>query len=279
MNMGIMAQQIKRYRQKTGMTQEQLGAKIGVSKQAISKWECGGLPDADTLPLLADALHISVDTLFGREEIDISSLIACKLCHVPESECSQLALTFCYAIAVGLLRNESATENFLKVLDDTAFMTSDGNDYYIKLMQDKCIVNLRLSADFKQFFVMTEPNDGLKARFSDTESLRGVLGIFADKRLFSIICYMYSRRNTPIFASLISKVTEIPLSELEECMDILHEHHLVDSVVVATVDGMMKAYMFRQENSVIPLLSFADQLAKPEHRDVIAVFERNKPLL
>ena len=90
---------------------------------------------------------------------------------------------------------------------------------------------------------------------------------------------MYSRRNTPIFASLISKVTEIPPAELEHCMEILKEHQLVDSVVVATVDGMMDAYMFRQENSVIPMLSFADQLARPEHRDAIAVFDRKKPLL
>ena len=46
------------------LTQEELAAKIGVSKSAIAKWETdGGLPDRDNLKKLAEAISLSVDEL------------------------------------------------------------------------------------------------------------------------------------------------------------------------------------------------------------------------
>ncbi len=51
-----------------GFTQEELAVKIGVSRQAVSKWETGdALPDLPKLMSLADALNISMDALCGRK--------------------------------------------------------------------------------------------------------------------------------------------------------------------------------------------------------------------
>lgn len=45
---------IKRLRQNKGMTQEKLGEVLGISGQAVSKWESGAaLPDIMILPTLA----------------------------------------------------------------------------------------------------------------------------------------------------------------------------------------------------------------------------------
>ncbi|MBQ6407692.1 MAG: helix-turn-helix transcriptional regulator [Butyrivibrio sp.] len=47
-----------------GLTQEELGKKIGVSKSAIAKWETnGGLPDRDNLKKLSEVMNVSVDEL------------------------------------------------------------------------------------------------------------------------------------------------------------------------------------------------------------------------
>ena len=48
--MSVIGQQIKKYRTLRGITQEQLGNTIGVTTQAVSKWERGGTPDAELLP-------------------------------------------------------------------------------------------------------------------------------------------------------------------------------------------------------------------------------------
>ncbi len=51
--MDTIGQQIKRYRVEMGYTQEKLGQLIGVTTQAVSKWERGSVPDAELIPLIA----------------------------------------------------------------------------------------------------------------------------------------------------------------------------------------------------------------------------------
>ncbi|MBR1765347.1 MAG: helix-turn-helix transcriptional regulator [Ruminococcus sp.] len=58
---------IKRLRKKKQMTQEQLADMVGVSAQAVSKWESGGYPDPSLLPKIADSLDTGIDELYGRE--------------------------------------------------------------------------------------------------------------------------------------------------------------------------------------------------------------------
>ena len=57
---------IKRLRVNKGITQEQLGEALGVSGQAVSKWENeSALPDILFLPKLAEYFGISIDELMG----------------------------------------------------------------------------------------------------------------------------------------------------------------------------------------------------------------------
>ncbi len=61
----IVAQKIKEFRNENQLTQEQFGNLLGISGQAISKWEreeC--YPDITILPDLADTLCCKVDDFF-----------------------------------------------------------------------------------------------------------------------------------------------------------------------------------------------------------------------
>ena len=56
------------FRKARGWTQAELGEKIGVSNQAVSKWESEtSMPDVMLLPVLADAFGCYIDELFSRE--------------------------------------------------------------------------------------------------------------------------------------------------------------------------------------------------------------------
>lgn len=62
-------ERIAAVRKAAGLTQEQLGQRLGVTRQAVSKWESGQtLPDAATIAHLCDSLQVSADyILLGRE--------------------------------------------------------------------------------------------------------------------------------------------------------------------------------------------------------------------
>ena len=64
---------IRELRRRDGRKQEDLANALGVTNQAVSRWEAnGGYPDMEMLPAIANYFHVSIDELFGyskdREE-------------------------------------------------------------------------------------------------------------------------------------------------------------------------------------------------------------------
>lgn len=64
-----LGQKISELRRERGMTQENLAEKMGVSPQAVSKWENDiSCPDINLISKLADVFGVSADTLLRGEE-------------------------------------------------------------------------------------------------------------------------------------------------------------------------------------------------------------------
>ena len=64
--MNDFAQRIITLRKELSMTQEQLAQELGITAQAVSKWETGqSYPDITLLPKLAEVFHVRVDELLG----------------------------------------------------------------------------------------------------------------------------------------------------------------------------------------------------------------------
>lgn len=63
--MNKIGNNIKLLRKAKGITQEELADAVHVSFQAVSKWENGGAPDIETLPVLANFFGVSIDELMG----------------------------------------------------------------------------------------------------------------------------------------------------------------------------------------------------------------------
>ena len=65
----MLAENIKKYRTKLGLTQEALARKADISYNTIIKLEAKGImdPRMETLKKLAGALEVSIDKLIGRE--------------------------------------------------------------------------------------------------------------------------------------------------------------------------------------------------------------------
>jgi len=89
---------IKKLRAENNITQDTLATAIGVTPQAISRWESeGGYPDIELLPALADFFSVSIDELLGyklsqREQELVS--IKKKIKHLNEVGTHQKNLIF-----------------------------------------------------------------------------------------------------------------------------------------------------------------------------------------
>lgn len=67
----MFSENLVQMRKLLSMTQEELAEKVGVTRQAVAKWEAGdSLPDLEKSKLLAEALNVSLDELANHEPED-----------------------------------------------------------------------------------------------------------------------------------------------------------------------------------------------------------------
>ena len=64
-------EKIQHYRRRAGMSQETLAEKLGVSRQAVSKWETGdAMPEISNLLMMAKVFGVTTDHLLSEEDPD-----------------------------------------------------------------------------------------------------------------------------------------------------------------------------------------------------------------
>ena len=64
-----LAEKLKFLRKQAGMSQEQLAEKLGVSRQAVTKWETdAGIPDIENVIAISALFDISIDELLSNEK-------------------------------------------------------------------------------------------------------------------------------------------------------------------------------------------------------------------
>lgn len=67
-----LGKRIVAHRKRLGLTQDQLAEKMGITAQAVSKWENDqSCPDISALPQLADIFKITLDALLGRDSAEM----------------------------------------------------------------------------------------------------------------------------------------------------------------------------------------------------------------
>lgn len=65
-----LSEKLYALRKKGGLSQEQLAEQLGVSRQAISKWESGkAVPESDTLVSISNFFNVSLDYLMKEDDL------------------------------------------------------------------------------------------------------------------------------------------------------------------------------------------------------------------
>ena len=88
----MLSKNLKIFRERKGLTQENVAEALNVVRQTISKWEKGiSVPDADMLIRLAEVLDVSVSELIGSDVADEKNedMIAVELARVVDQLASR----------------------------------------------------------------------------------------------------------------------------------------------------------------------------------------------
>lgn len=82
-----LGDKIRELRRRDGRTQENLAEALGVTSQAVSRWESGGsYPDVEIIPSIANYFGITIDELFGYQS-DREEKIKAILAKADEAFC------------------------------------------------------------------------------------------------------------------------------------------------------------------------------------------------
>ena len=93
------ANRLLQYRKENNLSQEELAEKIGVSRQAVSKWELDEtLPDTDNLIKIADLFFVSVEYLVNADVYRVESSSKIKLQDIDKYDVVNFLAAFSSAL-------------------------------------------------------------------------------------------------------------------------------------------------------------------------------------
>lgn len=124
---------IARLRKEKGVTQEELAVALGVSNQAVSKWEAGKCcPDIEILPELARYFRVSIDELIGYKPFtqagssSTADDLLLRAIEIAKESQKISTLTLQRKLCIGYARAES----LLLAMEDGGFIVRDETKRY-----------------------------------------------------------------------------------------------------------------------------------------------------
>ena len=265
---GMLSERIAALRKERGLTQEQLGKMVGVSYQAVGKWEKGGAPDVELLPVLAEQLGVTIDALFGLEggeKIRMEDAVYRWMLTVPQGRrVDQLCrLVWSAAGAVISSKPEDAMDisGYEKCCEtETA---EDGKPVrWLRrtriAMEDGTILGIRAD-DMSFAAIFPEPEAGWEAFLEGNGLYRRLFETLAKPHCLELLEYLHSkppaaRRYTP---GAIARPMGLAAAEVQSLMDDLTELNLLSRAELETEDGLINSYLLSEDEALTPFLYFA----------------------
>lgn len=280
---------ITRLRKERGLTQEQLGQLVGVSAQAVSKWEKGGAPDVELLPLLADRLGVSMDALFGRAEpstADMTTQFQQWLLSIPSKERFSTLFEL-LAVTSTCMGSDLMNSGILPPmsLGDTCYMDSVVPTLPSRTWLRACVHAEEglllgvLAKDFPLYLLMPEPPQGFESNLPTSEACRKLFSALALPGAMEILLYLHRREKNFYHPSAIAKQTNLPLEDVQTALSQLEECKLLKKQNLELENGLTQVYTLHDNYALVPFLCFARWVMQWEDAYIFSCDIRNRPIL
>ncbi|MCM1124473.1 MAG: helix-turn-helix domain-containing protein [Ruminococcus flavefaciens] len=261
MNDSIIGRQISKFRKAAEMTQEELGEAVGISSQAVSRWECGGAPDIALLPAIADKLGVTVDALFGRdgsECADIEDVVGGWLCSVPKKERLDRLCRLVWSSVKYLLEDGLGIPE-MGYLETCHPDMGDGlNRLMLSQIRTADGILLDIHAEDLSFVTLwPEPKEGYAAWLAPKEEYRRLFGILSRQGCLELLEYLHCRKRSYFVAEAAAKQLGMSCETVEGLLNALEGLQILRFMELELDSGEVKAYELAEPAAFVPFLYIA----------------------
>ena len=266
-----IGQKIKKLRQDKKVTQEELASQLGVSTQAVSKWENGGLPDIALIPNIASFFSVSIDELFSLDSSRYKSLpniIHSFLKNTEMEKKMQEAFKLTWEIEKGVF---SDTE-----YDNNSF------DYYVKDKTNSQMVTqygvsiVRLHPDNMFFFLSPRPESKVYNYIIKREKEQlALLKMLSDKDYYDSLVHINAHPQVTFTKKWLENLG-IATQKVEEILSGFLRFNLIGKSIVSINDEDVDVYNYKVKPELIMLFTALDSLLSGEKRFSYFIHDNQK---
>jgi len=283
----VFSTNLQALRKKKGVTQEQLATYLGVSPQAVSKWENGSYPEGDLLPKISEYFEVSISYLYGQEteKKSFEQMILDELYSIHEKE--------------GKENGSFHKEYFDKLLDIVwagQIACWKNNKYYYKrgipekgvrtvsaVTDDAGFGYFNLNLEKQYYALVREPEDGFMENLKLSEGLRSFFKKLGEPGVLEILFFLMSEEwNEAVSVSTLSEIIGMEEEKVQKIMDEMtardRSGRIIACINVVKANGSEKAYTI-EHSGVVPfilMLLSADSLMYPPFGYSMQVGSRSK---
>lgn len=266
---GILSERIASLRKERGLTQEQLGKMVGVSSQAVGKWEKGGAPDVELLPVLSRQLGVTIDALFGLEggeQVDVEDTVRRWITTVPSGKRVDRLCRLIWAAAGPVISSKPEDQIDISGYESCCETESVEEGKSVRWLrrtrittEDGIILGVRAD-DLSFAAVFPEPEAGWEEFLESNERCRRLFEVLARPHCLELLEYLHSkppfplRRYTPGAAA---RPMGLDPEEAERLMDGLAGLGVLSRAELETEDGLLHTYLLDGDEALVPFLYLA----------------------
>ncbi len=269
----IIGKNIAEFRKDKALTQEQLGEAVGVTGQAVSKWENGGMPDAYLLPEIAAALGVSVDRLFEIEHKkhiptsdELLELIGSYGFDRLSANDGEAVFKLIFEMIFRLNYSAFKCENCRSVWDiidehDGVFLTS-------QLIRDEGMTYVSLVKDMP-YICVTKDAPGLIGRLLGEKGYCELFGLLSDPDGLKAAIFTqseYAKGGAKYTAERLAEEMEIQPEKFSELLPLLLKFQFLREEQIIVDESEFRTYFILQNNEFRPLLMTAWLLINSQQR-------------
>lgn len=283
-----IGKQIAALRKERGIKQEELANFVGVSIQAVSKWENGGMPDTELLPKIADFFSVSIDTLFGRSVVSYANLqraIIQKIQAAPADVKFKEAFSLCWDIERSLFPTPISKDG--TPIDGNIENQEQGlgelQQIYSYISTNHGFTRMGIANRLQYFLLVPEIKDA-EVAFSAVKGSSKYCNLFADLAdpdFFNACITMYKRTSTNAFTSkLLMNACNLTAEKATAVLDLFGKYNLAAKTDIEEDNGHTQTiYKFVPRPSFIALMIFAREMIAPAQQVIYTSNTRTKPYL